>query len=106
MKCMNLVMDDFYHAHAHSLRPLCIEGCGDLVANSYAGDYALTRTGNTEETRTGDVTRTIAGNVTESIKNGSVTINNNLMCKTVTAMMQAGDYNTETNELNYEPKYS
>jgi len=102
---MNLVMDDFYHAHAHSLRPLCIEGCGYLVANSYVGDCALTRTCNTEKKRTGDVTRTITGNVTESIENGSVTINNNLMGKTVTEMMPAGDYKTEVTAMNYETMF-
>src|SRR5690606_38629073 len=105
MKCMNLVMDDFYHAHAHSLRPLCIEGCGDLVANSYVGDCALTRTRNTEKKRTGDVTRTITSNVNESIENGSVTINNNLMGKTVTEMMPAGDYKTEVTAMNYETMF-
>src|SRR5690554_5999116 len=105
MKCMNLVMDDFYHAHAHSLRPLCIEGCGDLVANSYVGDCALTRTRNTEKKRTGDVTRTITGNVNESIENGSVTINNNLMGKTVTEMMPAGDYKTEITAKSYETTF-
>src|SRR5690606_29928407 len=69
------------------------------------GDYALTRTGNTEETHTGDVTRTITGNVTESIENGSVTINNNLMGKTVTEMMPAGDYKTEVTAMNYEATF-
>src|SRR5690606_24725939 len=107
MKCMNLVMDDFYHAHAHahSQRLLSTEGCGSFVTSSQAGDYTLTRTGNTEETRTGDVTRTITGNVTESIENGSVTINNNLMGKTVTEMMPAGDYKTEITAINYETTF-
>src|SRR5690606_4254151 len=107
MKCMNLVMDDFYHAHAHahSQRLLSTEGCGSFVTSSQAGDYTLTRTGNTEETRTGDVTRTITGNVTESIENGSVTINNNLMGKTVTEMMPAGDYKTEATAMNYETMF-
>src|SRR5690606_9955703 len=107
MKCMNLVMDDFYHAHAHahSQRLLSTEGCGSFVTSSQAGDYTLTRTGNTEETRTGDVTRTITGNVTESIENGSVTINNNLMGKTVTEMMPAGDYKTEVTAMNYETMF-
>src|SRR5690606_16017326 len=71
----------------------------------HAGDYALTRTGTTEESRTGDVTRTITGNVTESIENGSVTINNNLMGKTVTEMMPAGDYKTEVTAMNYETMF-
>src|SRR5690554_2691293 len=69
------------------------------------GDYALTRTGNTEETRTGDVTRTITGNVNESIENGTVAINNNLMGKTVTEMMPAGDYKTEVTAMNYETTF-
>src|SRR5690554_3323738 len=105
MKCMNLVIDDFYHAHAHSLRLMCIEDCGKFFANSYVGDYALTRTGNTEETRNGDVTRTITGNVNESIENGSVTINNNLMGETVTEMMPTGDYKTEVTAMNYETMF-
>src|SRR5690606_38455499 len=107
MKCMNLVMDDFYHAHAHahSQRLLSTEGCGSFVTSSQAGDYTLTRTGNTEETRTGDVTRTITGNVTESIENGSVTINNNLMGETVTEMMPTGDYKTEVTAMNYETMF-
>src|SRR5690606_2214984 len=105
MKYMNLVIDDFYHAHAHSLRLMCIEECGKFFANSYVGDYALTRTGNTEETRNGDVTRTITGNVNESIENGSVTTNNNLMGKTVTEMMPAGDYKTEITAMNYETMF-
>src|SRR5690606_869476 len=93
MKYMNLVMDDFHHAHAHSLRLMCIEECGEFFANSYVGDYALTRTGNTEETRNGDVTRTITGNVNESIENGSVTINNNLMAKKTTEVISGNqDY--------------
>src|SRR5690606_17772534 len=71
----------------------------------HAGDYALTRTGNTEENRTGDITRTITGNVNESIENGSVTINNNLMGKTVTEMMPAGDYKTEVTAMNYETMF-
>ena len=69
------------------------------------GDYALTRTGNTEETRTGDVTRTITGNVNESIENGTVAINNNLMGKTVTEMMPAGDYKTEITAMNFETTF-
>src|SRR5690606_9178323 len=105
MKCMNLVMDDFYHAHAHSLRLLCVEECGKFVANSYVGDCALTRTRNTEKKRTSDVTRTITGNVNESIEYGSVTINNNLMGKTVTEMMPAGDYKTEVTAMNYETMF-
>ncbi len=92
---MNLVMDDFYHAH--SLRLLCVEECGNFVTSSQAGDYALTRTG--------DVTKTITGNVTESIENGSVTINNNLMGKTVTEMMPDGDYKTEVTAKNYETMF-
>src|SRR5690606_27185268 len=69
------------------------------------GDYILRRNGKTEETRNGDVTRTITGNVTESIENGSVTINNNLMGKTVTEMMPAGDYKTEVTAMNYETMF-
>jgi len=84
---------------------MCIEECGKFFANSYVGDYILTRTGNTEESRTGDVTRTITGNITESIESGSVTINNNLMGKTVTEMMPAGDYKTEVTAMNYETMF-
>src|SRR5690606_32876443 len=89
----------------HSQRLLSTEDCGSFVTSSQAGDYTLTRTGNTEESRTGDVTRTITGNVTESIENGSVTINNNLMGKTVTEMMPAGDYKTEVTAMNYETMF-
>src|SRR5690606_11393307 len=104
MKCMNLVMDDFYHAHAHSLRLMCIEECGKFFANSQAGDYTLTRTGNTEESRTGDVTRTITGNVTESISGGAVEIKNELDGKTVTEKV-TGDYKTEITAMNYETMF-
>ena len=100
---MNLVMDDFYHAHSQRL--LSTEDCGSFVTSSQVGDYTLTRTGNTEESRTGDVTGTITGNVNESIENGSVTINNNLMGKTVTEMMPAGDYKTEVTAMNYETMF-
>src|SRR5690606_30869500 len=62
----------------------------------HAGDYTLTRTG--------DVTRTITGNVNESIENGSVTINNNLMGKTVTEQV-TGDYKTEITSMNFETTF-
>src|SRR5690606_29376425 len=104
MKCMNLVIDDFYHAHAHSLRLMCIEECGKFFANSYVGDYALTRTGNTEESRTGDVTRTIIGNVTESISGGAVEIKNEIDGKTVTEKI-TGDHKTEITAMNYETMF-
>src|SRR5690606_35784327 len=71
----------------------------------HAGDYALTRTCNTDESRTGAVTITITGNVTERIGNGTVAINNNLMGKIVTEMMPAGDYKTEVTAMNYETMF-
>src|SRR5690606_2693185 len=101
MKCMNLVIDDFYHAHAHSLRLLCVEECGTSVTSSQAGDYALTRTGRPEEGRTGDVTRPMTAEVTESIENGSVTVNNNQMRKTVPDQV-TGDYKTEMTAMSLE----
>src|SRR5690606_31964478 len=104
MKCMNLIMDDFHHAHAHSLRLLCIEGCVDLVVKSQAGDYTLTRTGKTEESRTGNVTSTTIGNVTESISGGAVEIKNELDGKTLTEKV-TGDYKTEITAMNYETMF-
>src|SRR5690606_37940073 len=46
----------------------------------------------------------ITGDVTESIENGSVTINNNLMGKTVTEQV-TGDYKTEITAMNYETMF-
>src|SRR5690606_27168567 len=76
-----------------------------VISATSADTLTVTRTGNTEESRNGDVTRTITGNVNESIENGSVTINNNLMGKTVTEMMPAGDYKTEVTAMNYETMF-
>src|SRR5690606_25422009 len=77
---------DYYHNNRYQIV------MGQYVEMQEQG-YKLTRKGNTEETRTGNVTSTTIGNVTESIKNGSVTINNNLMGKKTTEVISGNqDY--------------
>src|SRR5690606_252883 len=89
---------DYYHNNRYQIV------MGQYVEMQEQG-YKLTRKGNTEETRTGNVTSTTIGNGTESIKNGSVTINNNLMGKTVTEMMPAGAYKPEITAKSYETMF-
>src|SRR5690606_24448425 len=88
---------DYYHNNRYQIV------MGQYVEMQEQG-YKLTRKGNTEETRTGNVTSTTIGNVTESIENGTVTINNNLMGKTVTEKV-TGAYKTEITAKSYETTY-